>query len=161
MPLLTIVLNKTGTGKIPVELFGSVAKQPIILTSYYLYCESTQPYFFLKLPFLNNYDSNTNSVIRGSIPIFASANSFDRIISGPTLSNVNQSTGTTTYSQQSQTFEDLIIPFGTYREVSCEFNIARNIPNTFSDYELYAFDGTPIDIYQLILTFTYRRPELI
>jgi hypothetical protein len=161
MPLLTIILNKNSTGKQLVELFGTVAKQPIILTSYLLICESTQPYFFLKLPFLNSYDCNTNSVVKGSIPIFPSVNNYDRTVSGPTLQSINQTTGLATYSEQIQVFEDSNLPFATYREVNYEFNIARNIPNTFADYEIYAFDGTAIDNYQLILTFTYRRPELI
>lgn len=161
MPLLTMILIKNNLGKQPCEIFGSVAKQPIILTSYHLQCESLQPVFFLRLPFINNYDSNTNSVIKASIPIIPSFNDIDRAIGGPIATSVNQSTGVITYTTSVQNFEISEGPFCTYRDVNFEFNISRNIPLSFTDYELYASDGTPIQYYQLLLTFTYRRPELI
>ena len=161
MTLLTIVLKKTSSGKETVNLFGSIAKQPIILTGYYLNCETEQPYLFLKLPFLNNYDCNTNSVVSGTVPIFPRNYLDDKTTNGMFINNINQTTGAVSYTIQSQNSTVESYKNTSYREVNYEFNIARNIPESFSDFELYASDGNAIDVYTLILTFTYRRPELI
>ena len=151
MPLLTLILTKNATGIVPCEIFGSVSKQPLIWTGYLLQCESTLPYFLLKLPFLNSYDNNTNAIIKGTIPIFPSVEFIDKTIIGPTQNNISQTTGNITYSQLTQNFEITETPQATFRNVNYEFNIARNIPQIFSDFELYASDGTPIDFYEIVL----------
>ena len=161
MPLLTIILKKDLTGKEQVNLFGSISKQPIIMTSYFLKCQTQQPYLFLKLPFLNNFDCNTNSLISGTIPIFTKNSLTDKSVNKPVITNINQTTGAVSYTTQVEVIESSDSTDTIYKEVNYEFNIARNIPESFIDYELYASDGNPIDIYTLILTFTYRRPELI
>lgn len=165
MPLLTIELQKNGaSNKSNVSLFGSIAKQPLILTSYFIefpiYANdgatindkalntritpnNTQKEsektlkIILKLPFLNNYDSNTNSVVSGTIPLFLDTCILD--------ANV------------------ITICNGTYRQCDYDFNIARNIPESFNDFEIYNAYGYvyPINDYKITLNFTYRRPELI
>lgn len=140
MPLLSIVLKKVSGVKSNVELFGSIAKQPLILNSYFIDLEGeANTKLLVKLPFLNNYDANTNASIGGTIPLFLDVS---YVYDG------------------SDTVE--VVSSRTYKECNYEFNIARNIQESFNDFEVYGSSGFIITSdYEITLNFTYRRPELI
>jgi hypothetical protein len=140
MPLLSIVLQRSNAGKHPVSLFGTVQKQRIILTSYSIkYADNVSPTgfkFLVKLPFLTNYDVNSNAVIQGAIPIY--------------MDILADSNGVANFSQF------------TYKECNYIFNLSRNLNDNFSDYTLYTEDGIEIlDHYVITLNFTYGLEELI
>ncbi len=75
MPLLSIqlVYNNTTNVRSPVVLTGSLPKQPISLRHYQVKLASqdgTVDGLYVSLPFLNNYDVNTNFTVSNAIPLF-------------------------------------------------------------------------------------------
>lgn len=140
MPLLSIVLQRSNAGKHPVSLFGTVQKQRLILSSYSIkYADNVSPTafkFLVKLPFLTNYDVNSNAVIQGAFPLYVGI--------------LGDSDGVASLSQF------------TYRECNYIFNLSRNLNENFSDYAIYTEDGIEIiDHYVITLNFIYGIEELI
>jgi hypothetical protein len=142
MPLLSIVLQRSNSGKHPVNLFGSIQKQRIILESYSIKVgdgADAKYKYNVKLPFLTNYDINTNSVIQGTIPLFNE--SFYDLSENPSV---------------------IVLSQFTYRQCNYHFNLSRHLNESFSDFEIYDEDGSIYtEHYVITLNFTYGLEELI
>lgn len=144
MPLLSIVLQRSNSGKHQVKLFGTIQKQRIILNSYSIKVGDTaipKYKYNVKLPFLTNYDINTNAVIEGTIPLFNKV-----------------------FYEASKTTDALrnILGQFTYRECDYHFNLSRTLPENFTDFEIYDEDGDVYtEHYVITLNFTYGLEELI
>ena len=139
MPLLSIVLQRSNAGKHSVNLFGSIQKQRIVLISYGIKIgDGDAPAFkyLIKLPFLTNYDINSNAVIHGTIPLFNDiySDSFGVGFAGQF----------------------------TYRDCNFHFNLSRNLNESFADFEIYTEDGVIYtETYVITLNFSYGLEELI
>lgn len=143
MPLLSLILTNTTrnatTGYLndgsvtpsPIQLYGSVPKQPIILTSYFIEFseEVEQKKYTVKLPFLGDFDCNTNNLVPASFPIFSGV-------------------GRTVY-------RECDYEFNLARPINQNTN-DYNIYFSSTDTPLRALIG-----YEITLNFTYRRPELV
>lgn len=145
MPLLSLVLTNTtrnsstgllddATNNTPyqIELFGAIAKQPIVLTSYFIEFSEELPdpkKFALRLPFLNDFDCNTNNNIKASIPIFCDA-------------------GRATYRECDYEF-------------NIARNISQNMSDMQLYFSSTDTPVNMALGYEITLNFTYRRPELI
>ena len=74
MPILCLQLKQDASGiKEAVQLSGSVPKQPLTLVHYSINLASqdtSADAFFVQLPFLNNFDVNSNFDVTHSIPLF-------------------------------------------------------------------------------------------
>ena len=74
MPLLVLQLvYASATGKSNIVLNGSVPKQPLELVHYGIKLASGDAnldYLHVKLPFLNNFDVNTNFEVSNAFPLF-------------------------------------------------------------------------------------------
>jgi len=75
MPILALQLKyDTGTNvRENIVLSGSIPKQPITLTHYQIILgasDATVDTLWIKLPFFNNFDINTNYPISNAFPIF-------------------------------------------------------------------------------------------
>ena len=79
MPLLVLQLAyASATGKANIVLNGSVPKQPLELVHYGIKLSAADgnvDYLHVKLPFLNNFDVNTNFEVSNAFPIFHSSSS--------------------------------------------------------------------------------------
>ena len=74
MPLLVLQLvYASATGKSNIVLNGSVPKQPLELVHYGIKLASGDAnldYLHVKLPFLNNFDVNTNFEVSNAFPLY-------------------------------------------------------------------------------------------
>ena len=74
MPLLVLQLvYASATGKANIVLNGSVPKQPLELVHYGIKLssgDSNLDFLHIKLPFLNNFDVNTNFSVSNAFPLF-------------------------------------------------------------------------------------------
>jgi len=80
MPLLVLQLayNSTTNVKDNIVLNGSVPKQPLELVHYGIKLsggDTNLDYLHVKLPFLNNFDVNTNFSVSNAFPIFNNSSS--------------------------------------------------------------------------------------
>ena len=159
MPLLQLQLKKTNVGGVitntPINLPGGVVKQPLVLkyfsvntynvvdnvigVSIELDLAINTSCLLVDLPFLNNYDVNSNSPITNSIFI-------------PTNYNTQENSGITQHSGPM----DIL------------FNPAKNIDSIISNWEIYTQHGLKLDetisddtAVIVTLMFEYRRPDLI
>lgn len=74
MPILALILEyTTANGKVDINLNGSIPKQPLELVHYQIQLPSAQSALdrmHIKLPFLNDFDVNTNYSQSNAFPIF-------------------------------------------------------------------------------------------
>ena len=82
MPILALQLKyDAGTNvRENIVLSGSIPKQPITLTHYQIIlggADATLNTLWIKLPFFNNFDINTNYPISNAFPIFKVATTID------------------------------------------------------------------------------------
>jgi len=75
MPLLILQLSYDSSSglKAPIVLNGSVPKQPMNLVHYQIDLDSADSALktlWVKLPFLNNFDVNTNYEVSNAFPVF-------------------------------------------------------------------------------------------
>jgi len=155
MPLLQLQLKKTKTANVisntPISLPGGVVKQPMVLkyfsvNTYDLTGAPTvmnialnHSCLLVDLPFLNNYDVNSNAPVTNAVFI-------------PTNLNTDLNNFDTQYSGPM----DIL------------FNPAKNIDSVISNWDIYSQTGSKIDgeisnnvMIIVTLMFEYRRPDLI
>lgn len=77
MPILVLQLSyASATGKDNIVINGSIPKQPLELVHYGIKLASGDAnldYLHIKLPFLNDFDVNTNYTVSNAFPIFHNA----------------------------------------------------------------------------------------
>ena len=74
MPVLALLLEQDSSGnKTDIVLNGSIPKQPLVLSMYQIQLPSavsSLDRLHVKLPFLNDFDVNTNYEVSNAFPIF-------------------------------------------------------------------------------------------
>ena len=131
-----------------VVLAGSIPKQPICLESYTVHLTAAQSNLrslWVKLPFLNMFDVNTN---------FPQSNAFPLAVHG------SQSITSTTSNES-----PAVVTSGSSSEnhlCNYNFNLSRSVPESF-EFVIYDQDGNIYNTqdYTIDLVFSYRRQDLI